>query len=165
MPTSSSTRGSTVHADPITAFYAAFTRSDGEAMAACYAPDVVFEDPAFGRLTGRDPGDMWRMLCSGSGSPTVTFDVVESGPTSGTVRWTADYVFGPRRRPVHNEVVARLTVRDGLVVEHHDTFSFPTWARQALGLPGLLLGWSPLLQRKVRAGARERLAAYQAAQG
>ncbi|WP_372594814.1 nuclear transport factor 2 family protein [Actinotalea sp.] len=151
-----------MHADPITAFYTAFTRGDGEAMAACYSGEIAFDDPAFGRLTGQDAGDMWRMLCGASGSPTVTFQVVQSRSGSTTVRWTADYAFGARRRPVHNEVVAHLVVRDGLIVEHHDVFDFPRWARQALGLPGLLLGWSPLVQRKVRAGARARLAAFQA---
>jgi len=30
-------------------FYEAFQRSDAEAMAACYAPDVQFSDPVFGR--------------------------------------------------------------------------------------------------------------------
>ena len=39
-------------------FYAAFDRRDGEAMAACYAPDAHFQDPVFGDLDrgrgGRD---------------------------------------------------------------------------------------------------------------
>jgi len=151
-----------VPTDRITTFYAAFAALDGEAMAECYAPDVVFEDPAFGRLTGRDPGDMWRMLCGSGAGPTVTFDVVESTPTSAVVRWTADYAFGPRRRPVHNEVTSRLTTKDGLIVDHRDTFDFWRWSAQALGLPGRLLGWSPMVRARVRATARGRLAAFQA---
>ena len=147
--------------DPTTTFYAAFAALDGEAMAACYAPDVVFEDPALGRLTGRDPGDMWRMLCGSGASPTVTFDVVESTPTAALVRWTPDYAFGPRRRPVHDEVTSRLTLRDGLIVDHHDMFDFRHWSVQALGLPGRLLGWSPMLRSRVRTAARARLAAFQ----
>jgi hypothetical protein len=43
-------------------FYAAFDRKDGDAMAACYMPDARFDDPVFPGLTGREPGDMWRML-------------------------------------------------------------------------------------------------------
>ncbi len=34
------------------------------------------------------------------------------------------------------------------------------WTRMALGLPGLLLGWSPLLQNKVRRQAGESLAKF-----
>lgn len=33
-------------------FYHAFNRRDGAAVAACYATDVVFEDPAFGTGIG-----------------------------------------------------------------------------------------------------------------
>ena len=43
-------------------FYAAFDAKDGETVAACYAPDSRFEDPAFGELTGEEAGAMWRML-------------------------------------------------------------------------------------------------------
>ena len=46
----------------ITQFYEAFQRLDAEAMAACYTDDVLFSDPVFGELRGRNVGDMWRML-------------------------------------------------------------------------------------------------------
>ena len=45
-------------------FYAAFDRRDGDAMAACYAPDARFSDPVFPDLRGDQPGRMWRMLTS-----------------------------------------------------------------------------------------------------
>ena len=50
-------------------FYAAFDRKDGDAMAACYAPDARFSDPAFGELRGAEPGAMWRMLTSQARRP------------------------------------------------------------------------------------------------
>ena len=40
---------------------------------------------------------------------------------------------------------------------HRDRFSFWRWSRQALGLPGVLLGWSPSLKRKVRSTAAGNL--------
>ena len=45
----------------------------------------------------------------------------------------------------------------GLIAEHHDEFDFYRWARQALGPPGVLLGWTPLVRSAVRRGARGRL--------
>ncbi|SQC70831.1 ketosteroid isomerase [Pseudomonas aeruginosa] len=48
------------NAELIERFYQAFQRLDGEAMAACYAPQATFHDPAFGELRGREVGDMWR---------------------------------------------------------------------------------------------------------
>jgi hypothetical protein len=53
--------------------------------------------------------------------------------------------------------------RDGLIADHRDEFSFHGWARQALGPVGLLLGWTPPLQSKVRGQARAGLAAAMAA--
>ena len=47
---------SDAHNALITEFYSAFQRLDAEAMAACYTADVVFSDPAFGELRGREIG-------------------------------------------------------------------------------------------------------------
>jgi hypothetical protein len=47
---------SDAHNALITRFYQAFQRLDAEAMSACYTDDVVFSDPAFGELRGRDQG-------------------------------------------------------------------------------------------------------------
>ena len=51
---------------------------------------------------------------------------------------------------------------EGLIATQRDRFDFWAWSRQALGPPGLLLGWTPMLKTKVRAGAAKNLAAYMA---
>ncbi|MOA55161.1 hypothetical protein D3C78_1789040 [compost metagenome] len=56
-------------------------------------------------------------------------------------------------------------IRDGLICQHDDTFDLWRWSRQALGVPGMLLGWSPLVQNKVRLQAFKGLRAFQQAQG
>ena len=66
-------------------------------------------------------------------------------------------------RAVHNDIEAELEVRDGRIVRHRDEFSFPRWARQALGAPGLLLGWTPFLKRKVQAQAALALEKFRSA--
>lgn len=38
-----------------------------------------------------------------------------------------------------------------------DNFSLWKWSRQALGAKGLLLGWSGLVQNKIRKTAKKRL--------
>ena len=45
----------------------------------------------------------------------------------------------------------------GLITRHTDRFDFWRWSRQALGAPGLLLGWSPFLRAKVRGQAAASL--------
>lgn len=143
--------------DTIERFYGAFARKDGDAMAACYAPDVRFSDPAFGELRGDEAGDMWRMLTGRAQDLVVT--LAEHDETSA--HWLADYTFASTGRKVHNDVRASFAFdADGLITEHDDRFSFHAWSRQALGPVGLLLGWTPLLQRKVRSQARAGLSDF-----
>ncbi|UXI69984.1 nuclear transport factor 2 family protein [Tahibacter amnicola] len=146
-------------ADLLTAFYEAFQRRDGAAMAACYAPDATFRDPVF-QLRGNEIGAMWTMLCQRGKDLALTFDVVDAGPDAGRVNWQARYTFSSTGRPVVNDIAAQIRVRDGKIVDHVDTFSFWRWSRQALGPAGLLLGWTPWLRQKVRRQAAEGLARF-----
>ncbi|ROQ49744.1 nuclear transport factor 2 family protein [Pseudomonas putida] len=146
----------------ITRFYQAFQRLDAEAMAACYSPEVVFSDPAFGTLRGKDAADMWRMLASRAKDFSLTFDSVRADERSATAHWVATYLFSQTGRVVVNDIQARFVIRDGLIVEHHDHFDLWRWARQALGTKGLLLGWTPLVQGKIRQQAAKGLRAFQA---
>lgn len=143
-------------------FYGAFDRGDGDAMAACYAPDARFHDPVFGDLTGAEAGDMWRMLTARATDLKVELAEHAAGEDTGTAHWIATYTFTQTGRPVVNDIQAEFRFADGLIAEHVDRFSFWTWSRQALGAPGLLLGWTPLLRSKVGAQAREGLETYRA---
>jgi ketosteroid isomerase-like protein len=141
-------------------FYAAFDRRDGDAMAACYAPDAHFHDPVFGDLTGAEAGAMWRMLTRGSRDLTVELAAHEADGERGSARWIARYTFSQTGRPVVNDVKASFRFADGLITEHIDRFGFWAWSRQALGRNGLLLGWTPFLRKKVGSGARDGLDKY-----
>ncbi len=143
-------------------FYSAFAAGDGDAMAACYAPDVRFSDPVFPDLQGSDAGAMWRMLTSAPGEVRIELLAHEAGDTWGSAHWRAHYTFSDTGRPVVNDIRARFRFADGLIAEHRDVFSFHRWARQALGPPGLLLGWTPFLRSAVRRKAAARLRAYSA---
>jgi ketosteroid isomerase-like protein len=148
-------------------FYAAFDRCDGDAMAACYTPDARFDDPVFPGLEGREPGEMWRMLTSRATDLKIKLVEHEAGDETGSAHWIATYTFSQTGRPVVNDVRASFRFRDGLIAEHRDDFSFPKWSRQALGAPGLLLGWTPILRnatrKKARAGLDEFMAGSPAA--
>ncbi|MEB3840019.1 nuclear transport factor 2 family protein [Pseudomonas guariconensis] len=145
----------------ITRFYQAFQRLDAEAMVACYSDDITFSDPVFGTLRGREVGDMWRMLTSRAKNFSLTFDSVSANQDGGNAHWVARYLFTQTGRTVVNDIQARFVIRDGLICQHDDSFDLWRWSRQALGLPGLLLGWSPLLQNKVRQQAFKGLRTYQ----
>ena len=135
--------------------YSAFSRQDGPTMAALYAPAATFEDPVF-RLTGSDIGKMWIGLTRGAKDFSVQFTVAKAGAGTGVVEWTARYLFGGKR-PVVNVIVSEIEMRDGLIVRQRDTFDFPRWAAQALGLPGLLFGRMSWMRRSVSKKAAKRL--------
>jgi ketosteroid isomerase-like protein len=141
-------------------FYEAFQRSDAEAMAACYASDVQFSDPVFGVLRGREASDMWRMLISRATEFSLTFSDIQTVGQTASANWVATYRFTQTGRTVVNRINARFAIRDGLIFEHRDNFDLWAWSRQALGLKGLLLGWSSFVQNKIRAQARKGLTAY-----
>lgn len=148
------------HEALIREFYAAFARADAEAMARCYHPDVFFSDAVFPKLTGREAGDMWRMLLGRATDLQVTLEEASADAEGGRARWTARYTFSRTGRPVVNRVAALFAFRDGLIVRHHDSFSFWAWARQALGPTGAALGWFAPLKWKVRRDAARGLAAF-----
>lgn len=144
-------------AEVAAAFYRAFAARDWRAMAACYHPEVVFDDPAFGRLEGPRAVAMWRMLVEGASELEIRFQVRETGGGRARVDWEALYPFSQTGRPVHNCIVASMEFRDGLIVRHSDSFDLWAWSRMALGAPGWLLGWTPFLRRRIRSMALARL--------
>jgi ketosteroid isomerase-like protein len=145
------------HAVLIQGFYAAFQRRDHAAMAACYAPDATFSDPVFPDLRGRAVGAMWRMLCERGTDLRIEASGIEADAALGSAHWEAWYTFSATGRPVHNIIQASFRFRDGLIQQHSDSFDLYRWARQALGVKGLLLGWTPPVRRAIRAQAARAL--------
>ena len=136
-------------------FYAAFAQLDGDTMQACYAPDAHFEDEVFTLDGPRQIGGMWRMLCEttkAKGLPHWKLEV--SQVTDRSAHWDAHYLFSATGRKVLNRIDASFEFNaNSLIVRHRDRFDFWAWSRQALGAPGVLLGWTPFLRNKVRAQA------------
>jgi ketosteroid isomerase-like protein len=141
-------------------FYEALQRRDADGMARCYAADARFSDPVFPDLKGAQVGRMWRMLLAGGRELSLTYGAIHADDQAGSARAEAHYAFSKTGRKVHNILAATFRFRDGLIVEHNDSFSFWRWSRQALGPTGLLLGWTPLVKKTVRRQAAERLAAF-----
>lgn len=138
-------------------FYTAFQKLDHTTMASCYDSSIRFKDPVF-TLEGEKAGAMWRMLCTRAKDLELTFDKVQAEGNTGSAHWEAHYTFSATGRKVHNKIDASFEFNDeGLIVRHTDTFPFWRWTRQALGLPGILLGWTPIVQGKVRSQANSQL--------
>lgn len=151
----------------ISRFYEAFGRGDAETMASCYHRDVRFSDPVFPDLEGEQVMSMWRALLGRSTDLGVRLGehgaepAAEPGAGRGHAHWTATYTFGATGRAVVNEIDARFVFEDGLIRDHRDSFSMWRWSRQALGAPGLLLGWTPLVRRRVQRDAAKLIAPSQ----
>ncbi len=146
-------------------FYTAFQQLDGKAMQACYAPTARFDDEAFSLQGAQEIGAMWRMLCEATqtqGREHWRLDF-QIGADGCSAHWEAHYLFSATGRLVHNRIDATFSFDgQGRIASHRDRFDFWRWSRQALGLPGLLLGWSGGQRNKVRQQAAKNLARYRA---
>ena len=139
-------------------FYTAFQKLDYKTMQDCYSQDIIFNDPVFGLLQGDEARTMWEMLCKQATKFSLTFsDIRLLDDEYATCNWTATYTFSKTGRPVVNNVKAHMRIQDNKITEHTDQFNLYKWCRQALGIPGVLLGWSSLLQNKIRKQARTNL--------
>jgi ketosteroid isomerase-like protein len=138
-------------------FYNAFAKRDYKTMQDCYSSDPVFNDPAFGILQGDEVKAMWQMLCGNAKDFSLSYDKIESDSEYGTCNWIATYTFSKTGRRVVNKVKAHMRTQDGKITEHTDEFDIYKWSRQALGLPGILLGWSGYIKTKIRNEARGNL--------
>lgn len=148
-------------------FYEAFARLDGATMATCYADDARFEDEVFTLAGRREIGGMWTMLCEATKARGRDAWRLEASAITDTgAHWEAHYRFSATGRLVHNIIEAEIACGpDGLIRQHRDRFDFWRWSRQALGTPGTLLGWTPLLRNKVRGQAAANLKAFLAKSG
>jgi hypothetical protein len=139
-------------------FYSAFAKGDFRGMGTLYHPEATFSDPAFPGLHGAEVPSMWEMLLNrAKGDISIEFELLSADEQRARVRWTANYLFSATGRKVTNVVTTEMEIENGLIIRQRDSFSFWKWSRQALGLPGWLLGWTGFLRRKVQENAREGL--------
>ncbi len=147
-------------------FYSAFARLDPDTMADCYADDVAFDDEVFSLRGRREVMGMWRMLCDATRAQNrdawkLEFSGVQADATAGRAHWDAHYRFSATGRDVINRIDASFEFDpQGRIVRHRDRFDFWRWSRQALGTPGVLMGWTPMLRNAVRRKARGNLDRY-----
>ena len=139
-------------------FYTAFQQLDYKTMQQCYSDDIVFSDPVFMVLNGEEARSMWEMLCRNARDFSLTYSDIELiDEEYATCKWTASYTFSKTGNKVVNHIKAFMRFKDGKIIEHSDGFRLSTWAAQALGLKGVLLGWTGFMKRAVQRNARKNL--------
>lgn len=139
-----------MNARVIDQFYRAFQSGDYRSMQACYHEEVVFSDPVFQHLAGKEAKAMWHMLIMNGRDLRLTFRDVDADGSKGSCHWEAAYTFSGSGRKVLNVIDATFEFRDGKIFRHADHFDLWKWTRMALGSTGIFLGWSNLLQNKIR---------------
>ncbi len=139
-------------------FYTAFQQRDYATMNSCYSNDIPFSDPVFGLLNAKETKAMWQMLCTRTKDFSLQFGNIKTDDGEYyTCEWTASYLFSKTNRRVINQCKAYMRLKDGVITEHSDAFNYYRWCRQALGLPGLIFGWTSYMHKKVSANANKEL--------
>ena len=141
-------------------FYTCFQNKDFLGMQECYAENATFTDPVFQNLNAVQVRKMWEMLISRGKDLTLEFSNVKATEKEGSADWRATYTFSASGRKVVNQIHANFVFEKGKIVQHRDHFNFFKWARQALGFPGLLFGWSKFLLESVRQKAMGNLLSF-----
>lgn len=141
-------------------FYQAFQQRDWRTMQICYHTEATFHDPAFRTLNYKQTKAMWHMLCENAKEFRLEFSDATANENTGKCKWRASYLFSRSGRQVHNIIDADFQFKDGLIVSHRDSFDLWRWSRMALGTPGILLGWTNMMQQKVHDSAMQSLTKF-----
>jgi len=129
-------------------------------MQDCYVGDAYFSDPVFPNLNAAEVKKMWEMFCVNGQFISLEFQNIKAEDHKGSAEWIATYVFSSTGRTVKNHIFAHFIFENNKIRQHADDFNFYTWAKQAFGLSGILLGWTPFFKNKVRLAARNNLYTY-----
>ena len=138
-------------------FYTSFQNKDYKGMQECYSERAIFSDSVFKNLNSDQVKAMWEMLLKNSKDFRLEFKDIKATETNGSAHWDAHYTFSKTGNKVINRIDATFTFENGKIVSHKDHFNFYTWAKEALGITGVLLGWTPFLKAKVQKTAMESL--------
>lgn len=141
-------------------FYTCFKNKDFKGMQDCYADEATFSDAVFKDLNAEEVKKMWQMLITKGKDLRLDFKDISATEHTAKAHWDAYYTFSTTGKKVVNRIDATFEIKNGKIVKHTDTFSFYTWARQALGLTGMLLGWTSFLRKKVSAQAMKNLESF-----
>ena len=142
-------------------FYTAFQQLDAPGMNSCYSGDIVFFDPVFGLLKGREATAMWELLCKNANNFSLTFgNITTLDEEYSTCDWVATYTFSKTGNRVVNKIKANMRFAGGKIIEHSDAFSLHKWSKQAFGTLGVLVGWSSFFQNKIKRLAKQNLLKY-----
>lgn len=141
-------------------FYTAFSKKDAAIMTSCYAENIEFEDPAFGKLKGKEAVAMWTMLLSRSKDLHVTFSDISADTEKGIARWIATYTFTRTGRKVVNKINASFEFKDGKIIKHTDSFDLNAWMKMAFGWKGILFANIPILKSKFKQQVKKTLTDY-----
>jgi SnoaL-like domain len=141
-------------------FYFSFQQKNWKGMQECYDDNVTFSDPVFQHLKGKEAFAMWHMLITAGKDLTVSFKNIKANDSAGSCDWDAHYSFSRTGRKVHNIIHAEFKIQDGKIIAHRDSFNLWRWSRMALGTSGILLGWSPVVQNKIRTTANSSLTKF-----
>lgn len=144
----------------IETFYTGLSELNANKMISCYHDDVVFEDPAFGKLNTDNAKKMWRMLCKNGKDMRLEFSQIEADDQKGSAHWEAWYTFSKTGKAVHNIIDAKFEFKDGKIIKHTDYFDLHRWASQALGWKGKLLGGTSFFKKKIQEQTAKTLAKF-----
>ena len=144
----------------LTTFYQSFQNKDYASMQNSYADNAVFNDEVFKNLDAQQVKAMWEMLIKRGKDLQIEFKNIEADDRKGSAEWIATYTFSKTKRKIINRVKSEFIFEKHKILKHTDHFNFHKWSGQALGITGILLGWTTFLKQKISQTAMKSLSEY-----
>lgn len=138
-------------------FYLAFIEKDFKTMQSSYSEQASFSDPVFQNLNVTEVRAMWEMFCKRGKDMHLTFEILSVTDNQIIAEWIPRYTFSATGKYVVNHIISTFTIADNKIIQHNDSFNFYKWCSQALGVSGILLGWTAFMQNKIRKKAIDNL--------
>lgn len=143
--------------DLIKKYFTAFSKRDFKTMQQCYHTDACFSDPVFANLNYKQIKAMWHMLCENGSDLKIGFHITDSYDNIVKANWNAAYTFSKTGNVVANIVHSKFLLKEELIIEQTDSFDLWRWSRMALGIHGVMFGWTNFLEHKIQTNANNQL--------
>jgi limonene-1,2-epoxide hydrolase len=138
-------------------FFTAFSEKDYRTMQGSYAADATFSDPVFQNLNVAEVQSMWEMFCKRGKDLQLNFEILSVNENQVIAEWIPRYTFSATGKHVVNHITSTFVIVGDKIIKQTDNFNLYRWTSQALGVKGMLFGWSSFMQNKIRKTAMGNL--------
>jgi hypothetical protein len=126
----------------------ALIKKESHALADCYSEEANFFDPIFDNLDKENLVKYWELRFTTYKDLKILVLASELYEHSASIKWFISYK--QKNKKIRYSMVSILEIRNGKIIKQFDHFHFWKMAMQAYGFMGFFLGWTKLMNARVK---------------